>query len=182
MSSWVERREELQAIARETDKACRLVCFPFALGVAFTFGALILIPKTWTYDMAFWVVPHEARHVRQYRWFGLGIHPWVGLIPFLLTYFLLPIPLLLAWPRYRLELDACFHSWVARAAYRENPATPSQLQQIALSSAARVSGGSYLYSVPAPWARWGYTRKVDEAYRIGRVRLLASYRGTPRGY
>lgn len=51
------------------------------------------------------VLEHERTHIAQQRRLGFGV-VWIGLIPWGLAYLLLPLPVGLAWCRYRLELEA----------------------------------------------------------------------------
>lgn len=51
------------------------------------------------------IAEHEAIHVAQYKKFGLG-NAWLGVLPYMLCYFLLPLPVGLAYCRYRLERAA----------------------------------------------------------------------------
>lgn len=73
---------------------------------------------------------HELRHVRQYKRFGLG-SAWLGLLPFLLFYCLLPFPTIFAWFRYRLErvafLDEDWHSMAMDLRIYNDPENVAEL-------------------------------------------------------
>lgn len=73
-----------------------------------TIGPVITVPPQWpTYSPALQCVhlAHEMAHVRQYQRCGLG-SAWLGVPLFLLLYLLAPLPLGLAWWRYRWEREA----------------------------------------------------------------------------
>lgn len=69
-------------------------------------GNIHYYPKEWTVNKVERVMPHEARHTYQARWFGFGSHPMAGLPLMAVVYFLLPIPIYFAFGRFLLELDA----------------------------------------------------------------------------
>jgi len=48
---------------------------------------------------------HELEHVKQYKMCGLG-SAWLGIIPFLILYFFIPVPVFFAWFRYHFERKA----------------------------------------------------------------------------
>jgi hypothetical protein len=77
-----------------------------------TIGPYIGVPVTWP-DRAdnsrVFVLKHERIHLRQQKKLGLG-SIWVGLVPWGISYLLLPLPLGFAWCRYYYE----------RAAYAES--------------------------------------------------------------
>jgi ActR/RegA family two-component response regulator len=92
---------------------------------------------------------HELVHVRQFRWCGLG-SAVLGIPLMALLYFGWPLPIGLAWTRWRLE----------RAAYREQIATHVRLgtgraDGVREDAAAALSGASYLWTWPRAWARKG---------------------------
>ena len=51
------------------------------------------------------ILRHEAVHMRQQQRLGLG-KVWLGMLPFLFAYLLLPLPVGLAWCRYQWEREA----------------------------------------------------------------------------
>jgi hypothetical protein len=73
------------------------------------------------------LLTHERVHVGQFRRAGLG-SAIVGILPMAIGYLLLPLPIGLAWCRYRLELSAYCSGAEALAGY----ATPTKAQAIAL--------------------------------------------------
>jgi hypothetical protein len=170
--SWTDRKAEYEAIVRQIDPSVRLttkdgwfwkilavLVSPFVGYRGFldhyatTIGPVQAYPSSWeTLSPALLV--HEARHTRQCRWFGLGIHPWVGLPLYGLAYLLLPLPLGLALVRWWAELDA------ERASYRESlrrgePA--SAIRERAARFGRTVCGASY------GWALLGGARTFERA-------------------
>jgi hypothetical protein len=157
---WGYQRAILLAYARTFDSSARLMpqshwFWRIVMFLAFwlpkgrfaqTIGPLVGIPDDWSMRKARRVIPHEvAGHVRQQRWFGLGIHPWVGLLPWALVYCLLLFPFKLAYFRYRLELHADKQKW--RALLRSGEMGPDQVIDRARRFAKTVSGKMYLW----PW-------------------------------
>jgi len=179
--SWVDRRDEYQALARRFDPACRLVvkegwfwtalayllmvitfggvrAGDFLNNYATTIGPIQAYPRAWpTLDTRLLV--HEARHVRQARVCGLWIHPWVGLPIYALLYLVLPIPLGLAWFRFWFELDADRASW--RWALAEGGWAPEQVRLRAQSFALKVSSGSYGWAMPRNYMARRFEGEVE---------------------
>lgn len=78
----------------------------FLNGYYTTIGPVIGLPKGMKPEAANpSTLMHEAEHVQQCRSFGWG-NAWVGLPLFALCYLLLPLPLGLAYFRYRFEREA----------------------------------------------------------------------------
>jgi hypothetical protein len=174
-NSWTDRKEELQSKFREIDKSVilttknskfwKLGAFllsklglmsekEFLEDFATTLGPVQAYPENWSYGLVSLIGHHESGHVRQARWFGLGISPWLGLIPMGLAYILLPLPILFAWCRYRLELSADKYLWKYLIKNNLSDLVLSQAEH----SANNVSSSEYLYSVPKCWALWGFRR------------------------
>jgi hypothetical protein len=112
---------------------------------------------------------HEARHTTQAVGFGyavpvLGWLPFrrfravVGLLPMGLVYGLLPVPILVCYGRYRLELDAdrASYRWMLRHGY-----SISEVRERSRRFADRVASGAYLWCWPAPLVRRGFRRVLD---------------------
>jgi hypothetical protein len=131
----------------------------FMTDYATTIGPIQAYPSDWTAFMVEEIGIHESQHTRQCRWFGLGISPWIGLIPMALAYLLLPLPIGLAWCRYRLELNAEIPFWKYLLA---QGMTEEALMRRVEYTALGVSSSAYLYSVPRAWALWGYRRKAKK--------------------
>ena len=75
---------------------------------ALTIGHWIWLPHTWetlTPARQYAILRHEAVHVAQYTRLGMG-NAWLGVLPFLLCYLLLPVPVGFAWFRWRWEREA----------------------------------------------------------------------------
>lgn len=169
-NSWLTRKDELQAYARAIDSSVTLVAREgwfwrvlsiFMANAAITVGPIQAYPPLWSYYQVLDCIPHESRHTKQYRWFGFGISPWVGILLFMVAYLLLPIPFGLSWVRYRLELDACCASWRLR---KKAGATKDEVVAMALRSAIRVSSSNYGWAWPESWAVAAYKNKVEKLF------------------
>jgi hypothetical protein len=179
--SWVDHKAEYEEISRSIDPAVRLVtkdAWPWkvlaALVMVFTFGGISYrkflegyattigpiqgYPRKALY-LSRSLLIHEARHTRQARWFGLWSHPWVGLPLFAVFYLLLPLPLGLAWFRFRFELDAHVASWRWMLA---NGAPEDSVMLHADYAAKRVCGGNYGWSWPQSWGWETFIKKARQ--------------------
>lgn len=180
-TGWLEQRQRLSELAKRFDPASRLTskdgwfwrvlarALPLATfgglsthaflhEVATTLGPIQAYPSCWTAAAVERVLVHEARHTRQFRWFGLGVSPWLGLPLMALSYLLLPLPLGLAYVRYRLELDADRASWQHQL---RQGATPERVRARALQFADRVASGAYGWSWPRELARRGFAHAAE---------------------
>ncbi len=122
-----------------------------------TIGHWIGVPEGWEHRPAserFAVLQHEWVHVQQCRWFGFG-NATVGLPLFGLFYLLLPLPIGLAYFRYRFE----------RVAYAEgiNAAilfAPGDRDWLIGNAVKQLTTGRYAWTWPFPWA----VRRYFEAH------------------
>jgi hypothetical protein len=116
---------------------------------------------------------HESRHTYQCvvsSWFVpiVGWIPYrklksfVGLIPMLFTYGVLPFPIFLCYGRYRLELDADIASWkwALRNGYCEE-----KIRDHAKKRIETVSGGLYFYPWPKFLVRRGYVKYSERVIK-----------------
>ena len=155
---------EAQAFATSIDRSAKVVLRD-GDGPAIAIGPLVLLPRKWLEggDPRPTIV-HECAHVRQYRWCGLGIHPWVGVPIFFLLYGLVLFPVLLAWARYRLELAAYEAEWRFWWCMWDDKKTGadwlrgSEFERVT----NHISGLPYFFAVPRCWARWGFRRKLEK--------------------
>jgi hypothetical protein len=133
----------------------------FLTRFATTIGPIQAYPSEWS-TLSEGIIVHESHHTKQARWFGFLIHPWVGLLPMALFYLFLPLPILLAYFRYRLELGADKARWehtLAQAQTQwEYHRQVSNIKSHAERRAKTLSGWSYIVSWPRPLALWGYRR------------------------
>ena len=114
-------------------------------------------------------VVHEGRHTLQFLFFGwfvpvLGwlhrrVRVWCGLLLMGLLYVLIPLPIGLAYGRYRLELDADAYSW--RRALEEGWLDADGVRRRAREFAETVSSAAYLWAWPRPWAVRGFARRAE---------------------
>jgi len=184
--SWLSDKERLQAEARKIDKSVKLVSkdgkfwkiiawflFIVSFGAfkrenfltrfATTIGNIQAYPATWSVATVERVIVHESRHSRQARFCGFGIHPLVGLPIMMLIYVLFPFPVLFAFPRALLEMDADRASWRALLA----SGTPSSvIIARAQNFAETISSSEYMWSIPKSLAVklfvWAANRTIAE--------------------
>jgi len=124
---------------------------------ATTIGPIHAYPRSWGANSVEDLLPHECQHTKQCRWFGLGIHPWIGLPFMFIAYCLLPLPIGLAWVRYRLELNAEASSWDYKL--RTHQCQPFKVRDNARALASNLWGSLYIYAWPL--AMWGCKRKAE---------------------
>ena len=175
--TWLARKYAYERMARSIDPAIRIYAkrgwfwrayswVPFLLSfgmssrkaflsdTATVIGPLQFYPEDWT-DIEH-EVHHEGRHTRQQRWFGLGIHPWVGFLPWsIAAALLLPAGITI---RFWLELDA--ESYAIRHKFRTGSSESWARHEI-VEFAERLSGPGYLWSWPKGWAKRIATRRGD---------------------
>lgn len=136
---------------------------------ASTLGPIQAYPRQWS-SIPKSLIAHEARHTQQFSfagwfvpvvgWVGEPLRVWVGLLPMSLFYGFFPVPLFLAWGRFRLELDAEAFSW--RLALSRGLMTPSEVQERANSFAKKVSGWMYFKAWPRKWTVAAFERRATE--------------------
>ncbi len=181
--SWLAQHARLEMIARRIEPSVRLLPkdgrFWRGLGklasiatgggisvqiflhdYATAFGPLQGYPREWSAERVEALLVHEARHTRQARWCGLGIHPWLGLPLFGLLYLALPLPAGFAMARFWFELDADRASWRHALA---SGASPEWVRTRAAEFAGRVCSGHYGWPLPQRLgARW-FARSAERA-------------------
>jgi hypothetical protein len=181
--SWLAEHARLEAAARAIEPSVRLVAKEGALwralaalvscatagGIsrrtfledyATAIGPLQGYPRSWSAERVARTLVHEARHTRQARWCGLGLHPWLGLPLFALLYLGAPLPSGLALLRFLFELDA------DRAAWRHALASggsPDQVRARAREFASRVCSGHYGWPIPRRLGIAWFARSAERA-------------------
>jgi len=190
---WAEVEEPIAVLE---DKSAWYWTALYVLGVVFTLGFLLFgislrrfredfattlitrqgYPARWA-SLSRRVVVHEGRHTTQATWFGWLFFPiawtsrrlraWLGVPGFAAVYFLLPVPVGFALGRFFLELDADKRAW-ARC-LSEQSMTPADVTSHAERRWRTLSGGSYFWAVPTPFARY--------FYRSAAKRSLVNWRG-----
>lgn len=111
MITSMDIRETLATI-REEFPGFRLVRKPGSGRCGPTIGQWFFISSSWaTYSplRQYEILRHEWVHLRQYRRCGFG-SSWLGVVPFLVAYLFFPVPMGLAWCRYRWERAAFVES------------------------------------------------------------------------
>jgi hypothetical protein len=116
-------------------------------------------PEKWLIDSVLEVGIHEARHTRQFRFFGFWIHPLVGLPIAAVVYLLLLLPIGAAFGRFFMELDADKESW--RYMVKEEY-TNEEILEHARRRANTLSGSCYLWAVPKFISSYFYTRSAKK--------------------
>jgi len=167
-TSWVRERARLEALARAIEPSVRVQTKDgahwralawlatiatlggisrrtFLEDYATTLGPLHGYPAGWSVERVEATLVHEARHTRQARWCGLGLHPWLGMPVFAALYLALPLPVGLGFARLLFEIDA------DRAAWRHALAAGAPADAVrarAAEFAGRVCSGHYGWPVP----------------------------------
>lgn len=167
-TSWVRERARLEALARAIEPSVRVQTKDgahwralawlasiatlggisrrtFLEDYATTLGPLHGYPAGWSVERVEATLVHEARHTRQARWCGLGIHPWLGMPLFAVLYLALPLPVGLGFARLFFEIDADRAAW--RHALAAG-ASPDAIRARAREFAGRVCSGHYGWPVP----------------------------------
>ena len=178
--SWVDESARLAALARAIEPSVRLVTKDgrfwrwvgwlasiatlggisvevFLRDYATAIGPLQAYPRGWSVERVERTLVHEARHTRQARWCGLGIHPWLGLPLFGLLYLALPLPSGLAFARFLFELDADRAAWRHAIA---SGASPDWVRARANEFAGRVCSGHYGWPLPRRLGRAWFARSA----------------------
>lgn len=172
------RLEELREVARSFEPSARvfikdnnflMVLINFVVGrfnkafmtnFATTICRTIYIPRSWLGKDLNRLLCHECRHITQCRWCGFGLHPWIGFIPYAFIYGLLFFPIMLAYFRYRFELDADVAAW--KYSLDKEDATTDGIIKRAERFGGIVGSWDYLQPWPSFWVRWGFKRKAEE--------------------
>jgi hypothetical protein len=126
---------------------------------ATTFIDVVAVPPSWTIWQLERVLPHERRHVEQAKICGFGLHPLVGIGLYAILYFLVFLPVGLAYFRYRFECDA------ERAKYRYLVAKgvgEEELRRRADKFSITLSSGAYFWCWPKKWVSRRLHKYVDE--------------------
>ena len=159
--SWLAKRDHFQKMACGIDPAIRIYSknnaywrayskLPwlgdsFLTQTATVIGPLHWYPENW--DDISKDLHHEGRHTQQQRWIGLGIHPWVGFMPFaVLSVVALPV---LITVRFWLELDA--EAFALRYKYRTG-SNVAYIRYALVEFADTLSGPDYVWAWPKNWA------------------------------
>jgi len=174
--SWTEDKDRLEDLAHSIDKSIRLctkdnfvskaiawLLFLITFGrfkrirflqdFATTLGNYHFYPERWYARNVERVLIHEARHTKQFRWMGAGIHPLLGLPLAAVVYLLLPLPVLLAFGRFYMELDADKSAWKHM---KNIGATDIAIIGHATRRAASLSSASYVWALPKSWTEKRY--------------------------
>lgn len=128
-----------------------------------TIGPWILVPKNFNLDDFYWILPHEARHVKQYRFFAFGLHPLLGFPGMLFVYALLPLPMFGAFGRVYLEMDAERARWKELLRIWKNESLALAILYSRCEDFANtVASSMYFYSMPTSFVKWYFRRKLEK--------------------
>lgn len=136
----------------------------FLTRYATTLGNHIYFPSEWSVYAVADVLPHEARHVKQFRWLGCGIHPILGLPLAAIVYLLLPIPVLGAFGRFLMELDADKFKWrymLSNITVEDRSVHEFMQHNVLLHAqqrAKKLSTAPYFWSIPYSWSKKLYLK------------------------
>lgn len=173
MTSWLEYKDELTVYAKTIDKTIQLhsnnnwlftvlswiVCVftldkktrdQFLNHTAITLANHHFYPPAWSRNLVERYILHEGQHTRQCRKMAAGLHPLLGLIPFLLVYFLLPFPVIYALGRFYLELEAKKVEWENMYRFEEDFVDVYTDAQTFLDD---ISGPAYFWAVRKEFAK-----------------------------
>jgi hypothetical protein len=144
----------------------------FLRDYATTLGPLQAYPSHWP-RIPLELLAHESRHTRQSLvagwlvpvagWLGPSLRAWVGLLPMTIAYGFFPVPVFLAWGRFRLELDAESFAW--RLGLARGWLSPDQVRRRAALTSQQVAGWMYLKAWPNRWAATAYARRAEQIIR-----------------
>jgi len=165
--SWTEEKHWVDLFALSFDNTirlyttenwfCKLLIFIVCFGrkkkmqwqtdnIAKAVGPYLFIPKKWTREQTERIIPHEARHVWQFKVCGLYIHPMVGIPVMGLLYLFGPLPVYFNPMRVWFELDAEAFAWECKL--KTGELIPDLVRWRASSFSYTVS--SWLYGKPLP--------------------------------
>jgi len=192
INSWTTEKERLEVIARGFDPSIKLYTtdhwisttleallyytvliltlgfvlydrWRFRHHFARTFANYHFYPEEWSVDTVLRVLPHEARHTRQFRFFGFWIHPLVGLPLMTIVYTLFLLPVFFAIGRLLLEVDAEKTAWYYL--YYTGRVDIQYIRDRSHSCAASLSSGNYFYSTPLCLANFFYSRAAKKTIK-----------------
>jgi hypothetical protein len=170
--SWVKYKKELEAQAHLIDKSVKLhtkdnwFCKMLAVilmivtfgGMSYrvfldrfatTIGPLQFYPASWTVAQVKRIIIHESRHTRQARWFGLWIHPWLGMPLFAAFYLLTFFPVGLAFFRAYFEMDAMRYE--LNEGLKTGVYSKEDVLYRATNFGNTVCSGKYGWALPKSW-------------------------------
>lgn len=184
--SWLDQKERFEKEAKEFDKtiilltkdnwiskAIAAILFYLSFGkfkkeeylqkFATTLGNYHFYPKEWTIQQVELTLIHESRHTYQFRKFGFGIHPLVGLPFAAIIYLFLLFPIGLAFGRVLMEIDADIYKW-KYLIKKEYPI--KYIQRMLDYRVKSVAGVGYLYPLPKKLVeklyKYFYNKKIGK--------------------
>ena len=128
-----------------------------------TIGPVIGVPVGWDPKLPQHapVIAHELVHVEQYRKLGIG-SAWVGVVLFGLLYLLLPLPMGLAYFRWRFEREAYARGFtleLEQAKVQGDDALTLRGYLIDFGT-EQLSGSAYGWAWPRLWVRRWFEENV----------------------
>ena len=182
-ASWTTNKERLCSLARALDPSIQLytkdnwlcktiawILFMVSFGqlkperflkmFATTLAHAHFYPKEWDTRTVEKLLIHEAEHTKQFRRFGLNIHPLCGLPIAALLYLASPLPIFLCWGRMWMELGANVAFW--KYAMRNLGWSDISVYNSARFHAFNISGPAYIWAWPRPWAEKIYRQAAEK--------------------
>lgn len=125
----------------------------FATDYVTTIGRWIAVPVGM--EPSAGLLAHERHHVSQFARAGLGV-PEIGIVVLGIAYLLLPLPLGLAWCRWRIERTAYVAGWTVELAAMPAEWRFVRRQQLIAHGVEQMTAGAYGWAWPFPAAvrRW----------------------------
>lgn len=181
-NSWIQRKDFFIEEAKKIHKSIKLIstqssflikiiawlAYVFSFGkikrndfisnTAITIGNRIYIPEETSQVGVYRLIAHEGQHVKQFLWFGLCIHPLIGLPIGMLSYVFLPIPMFGALIRFFMELDACKTEWSKMI---DIGLSKKEIQKRAENFFDILTGIHYFYPVPKWFGKKFYFKALE---------------------
>jgi len=131
------------------------------LNFGFCVANHFFFPDTWSTQRIKVAKVHEMRHAIQQCQLGFGIHPWVGMLPFMLLYFLVFLPLGLAFFRmfFEYQSDRDEVTYLVETGRITNTGV---LKYYIDESAKTVSGYHYFFPCPLFITKLFYNRIFND--------------------
>lgn len=188
--TWVDKKEQYEEIVNGIDGSIKLttkdgwfwkfiswvlviVTFGkftrkmFLTQYATTIGPIQAYPKEFP-SLSEAILVHESRHTKQARWFGLGIHPWIGLPFMAIAYVFLFFPIGLALFRYLLELDADKASW--KYLLKNKMVSDDYIRVRANRFAEKIAGSPYALAWPKKFVVKGFKKAAEKIIKENNIK------------
>jgi hypothetical protein len=146
----------------------------FLTGYYTTIGPWVGVPKGWekrSPEGRAAVIMHECKHIEQCKWFGFG-NVFVGLPTFTILYLLLPLPMGLAYFRWRFERVAYTISINAKISMALDHQKNEEREYQIGKAVDQLSSGKYGWTWPFPKAvRRYFEEQIPEHLSLADIRM-----------